>query len=172
VSCDESQCCDSIVLCIEIVLDGGQTMDKPRPYVAVLLCEKVLQEKDEGITLVRIADRVQYALQMIGPNIPSQDIKPIIGLQGLISVKSGPVTGDHVLEVVLEKPNGDRKEVYSQSVKFLGGDHGQNILMNMSLGIEQDGLYWFDVLFDGEVLTRAPLTVTPAPVPTQTVQST
>jgi hypothetical protein len=171
VLCEKSQYRDSLVLYIEIGLDWRQTMNTPRPYVAVLLCEKVLQEKDGGITLVRIADRIHYSLQMMGGDFP-QNIKPVIGLQGLLSVKSGPVTGDHVVEIVLEKPNGERKQVYSQSVNFLGGDHGQNILLNINLGVDQNGLYWFDVLFDGEVLSRAPLMVTPAPAQEQMVPST
>ena len=52
----------------------------------------------------------------------------------------------------------------------MGKDHGQNLIVNMTLGIEEDGLYWFDVIFDDEVLTKIPLMVaqesTPAPTPT------
>ena len=51
---------------------GVKQMDKPRPYVtAALLCEKVLQEKDESITLIRIIDRLQYRLQAIGASLPA-----------------------------------------------------------------------------------------------------
>ena len=42
-------------------------MDKPRPYVtAAMLCEKVIQEKDESITIVRIADTLQYSVEGVG----------------------------------------------------------------------------------------------------------
>jgi hypothetical protein len=31
----------------------------------------------------------------------------------------------------------------------------------MGVGIDQDGLYWFDVIFNDETLTRIPLMITP-----------
>ena len=134
-------------------------MDKPRPYVtAALLCEKVLQEKDESLTLVRVTDKLQYRVE----GLP-QGIKPMIVIQGLLSIKSGPVTGDHTITIVSEKPSGDRKQVYTIPIKLFGKDQGHNIILNISLGLDQDGLYWTDVLFDEELLTRIPLMVTPLP---------
>ncbi len=130
-------------------------MDKPRPYItAALLCERVLQEKDGTLSVIRIADRVEYRLQ----GAP-EGVKPIIGISGLVCLKSGPVMGDHTVRVVVERPGGDRKEAYSLPVKLLGKDHGQNVSMNIALGIEQEGLHWFDVLFDEDLLTRIPLMV-------------
>jgi len=129
---------------------------------AALLCEKVLQEKDEALTIMRIADKLQYKLQGIGTSLP-EGIKPIVSIEGVVSLKSGPVVGDHTIKVILERPNGDRKDVFTYPATFLGKDHGQNIILRMGLGIEMDGLYWFDILFDEELLTRIPLMVTPAP---------
>jgi hypothetical protein len=147
-------------------------MDKPRPYVtAALLCEKVLQEKDEAITLVRIADRIQYRIEAIGEGAP-KDLKPIINIQGLVSLKSGPITGDYVVKIILEKPNGDRKEVFAQPLKFLGGDQGPNIILGVALGVDQNGLHWMDVVFDDELLTRVPLMIIPSPEQMPTVQKT
>jgi hypothetical protein len=49
---------------------GGSAEEKkrkPRPYVtAALLCERVIQEKDESLSIVRIIDNIQYQLQGIG----------------------------------------------------------------------------------------------------------
>ena len=137
-------------------------MDKPRPYVSALLCEKILQEKDESLTLVRVADRLQYRIE--GKGLP-EGIKPMIAINGLVSLKAGPVVGDHTVKIVGEKPNGERKELHSMSVNLMGKEHVTNIILNMGIGIDQDGLYWFDVVFDDEVLTRMPLLVTPAQMP-------
>ena len=138
-------------------------MDKPLPYVtAAILCEKVLQEKDESISLMRIADRVQYRLE----GAP-KGVKPMVAIQGLVSIKSGPVTGDHTVRLVIERPNGDRKEAHTQPVKLLGKDHGQNIILNIGLGVEMDGVYWFDVEFDDQLLTRIPITITQLEAPGQ-----
>ncbi|MFY9903636.1 MAG: hypothetical protein WBX02_03310 [Terriglobales bacterium] len=137
-------------------------MDKPLPYVtAALLCEKLIQEKNDVVTLVRVVDRLQYRIE-VGPNMP-KDLKPLVNIEGFVSLKSGPVTGDHIIKIFVEKPSGERKEVFVQPVKFLGGDHGQNIILNIGLGIEVDGLYWFDVVFDEDLVTRMPLMVTAMP---------
>jgi hypothetical protein len=163
----KTQSDNSLGFHLEIVMDRSQKMDKPRPYVtAALLCERVLQEKDGSLTLVRIAEKLQYRLDMFGPDMP-KSVKPMIPIQGLISIKSGPVTGDHVIKISVEKPGSkpgsERKDAFTQPVTLLGGDQGQNIILNIGLGVESDGLYWLDVIFDEEVLTRIPLMVTALP---------
>lgn len=143
-------------------------MENPRPYVtAALLCEKVLQEKDESLTIVRIADRIQYHLET-PKNVPRElvkDAKPLVTIQGLVSLKSGPITGDHTIKIVAERPSGERINAYALPVKFLGKDQGSNIILKMGIGVTEDGLYWFDVLFDDELLTRIPVIITPLQEP-------
>ncbi len=130
-------------------------MDKPRPYViAALLCEKVLQESNGTVSIIRVADRLGYSVA----GMP-EGMKPITQLSGLISLKSGPVTGDHTLKIIGENPVGVRQELFTFPLHLMGKDHGQNIILNIAFGIEQDGLHWFDVVFDDEVLTRIPLIV-------------
>jgi hypothetical protein len=160
-----------LFLHLGIVMDRSLDMDKPRPYVtAALLCEKVLQEKDESITLVRVIDRLQYQVQSVGTILPA-GIKPIVPLEGFVSIKSGPIIGDHTIKVVVERPNGERKDALTFPVKFLGADQGQNIILKIGLGVDVDGLYWFDVLLDEDVLTRIPLVVTPTPAPERQAQT-
>lgn len=145
-------------------------MEKPLPYViAALLCEKVIIEKDETLTIIRLADRIQYQLQTTQglPDEIAKNIKPIVNIQGLISLKSGPVTGDHIIKIIGEKPNGDRAELFNSAFKFLGKDQGQNVILNLGLVPTQDGLHWFDVLFDDEQLTRIPIVITAQAEPEQ-----
>ncbi len=130
-------------------------MDKPLPYVtAALLCEKVLQEKDGSLSVIRIADRVEYRLE----GAP-EGLRPTVTLAGIVALRSGPVSGDHFLKIIIENPHGDRKEVHRQQMTLAGEDKGQNLILNLNLAIEHEGLYWFDVLFDEDLLTRIPLTV-------------
>ncbi len=97
----------------------------------------------------------------------------MVGLQGLVSIKSGSVTGEHTIKIFAQKPDGtNRKEVFAFPVVLLGKDQGQNLILNINLGIDQDGLYWFDVMFDDELLTRIPLMVTPLPAQTATGTNT
>lgn len=136
-------------------------MDKARPYLtAAFLCEKVLQEKDGSVSAIRIVDRMTYRVEGLPTGL---DLRPAIPLSFLIAIKSGPVTGTHTVKLLVEKPNGDRKEVFSHLMEFIGREQGQNFIVNFALGTEQDGLYWFDVVFDEEVLSRTPLTVEQQP---------
>lgn len=133
------------------------------PYVtAALLCEKVLQEKDGTLSAVRIVDRLQYSVQ----GMP-EGLKPMASIQGLVAIKSGPVTGEHVIKLFAERPNGDYRDIMSMPVTLLGKDQGQNFILTINVGIEQDGLYWIHILFDDEPLTQIPLMVTPLPSQTE-----
>jgi len=72
------------------------------------------------------------------------------------------------LKLVAENPNGKRTDLYSSPVKLQGKEQGQNFVFNFVFAIENQGLYWFDVVFDEDVLTRIPLTVVQEPAPTPT----
>lgn len=144
-------------------------MDKPRPYVtAALFCEKVLQEKDEVISVMRIVDHLQYSFE--GYNVPAT-VKPAINVQALVSVKAGPALGEHLITLELEKPDGVRKEVFAAPVSLTSPDQGQNVIAGITIGADVDGLYWMNVMWDGEILTRVPLKITrqekPAPSATK-----
>jgi len=136
-------------------------MDKPLPFVsAALFCERVLTEKDETLTLVRVTDKLLYRIE--GEGWP-EGVRPLIPIQGLLSLKSGSVTGDHTLVVIGEKPSGQRKQILSLPITLLGKEHGQNVILKLNIVADEDGLYWFDVFFDEQLLTRIPLMVTPLP---------
>ena len=138
-----------------IVLRGGFAMDKP--YVsAAILCEQILEEKNGSLTLVRIADRVDFSIQ----GLPS-GYTPVIALKGLLSLKSGPVKGDFTIKLIVTRPNGETQgqPMILPKMTFLGGEHGQNAILNISVAIHEEGVYWFDVYFENEPLTRIPLVV-------------
>jgi hypothetical protein len=166
--CVQSQPLDAFLLVsLKFPGDWRLVMDKPRPYVALaVLCEKVLVEKDDVLTAVRIIDKL--TLQLPPAGMP-EGMKPAIQITGLIGLKSGDAVGDFTLRLNITNPLGElRKDVITLPVKLLGGDHGQNFVINLGLGIENEGVYWFDVMLDDEVLTRTPLTITggqPQPAP-------
>jgi uncharacterized protein DUF6941 len=129
----------------------------PMPHVvAALFCEKVLQEKDGSLTVVRIADRLTYTLP---PELP-EGVKPLAQLAGLIALRSGSASGKFTLKIRSNSPSGKQDEdFFSSPIELRGGDHGQNMILNISMGILEDGLFWFDVILDDRVLTRIPLMV-------------
>jgi hypothetical protein len=141
-------------------------MSNPRPYLtAALLCDKVLVEANGTVSIIRLADRASYQALPNGNilGLP-EGARPVFSLSGFIALKSGPVTGEHVVRVVVENPKGRRTEIQSFNVPFMGKDAGNNLVLNMVMGIELDGLHWFDVMFDDDVLTRIPLVIGPEPI--------
>lgn len=138
-------------------------MNKPvLPFVtAALLCEKVLEEKNGTLSVVRIADRLE--VETIG--IP-EEVKPLVNVEGLISIKSGPVVGTFDVAIVGRNPKGESKQLFRQAFEFKGNDQGQNIILRFAMAFMYEGLHWFDVLFDGQLLTTIPLMLVQAQKPT------
>lgn len=132
-------------------------MNETRPYLnAALLCENVIQENNGTLSLIRVVDRIEY-----DPQPAPQGYKPIVLIKGLVAIRSGALKGNFGLQIKVTGPNGKPKgePLLLPSIELLGGDHGANVILNMQFVVEDDGLHWFDIYFENEILTRMPLTV-------------
>jgi hypothetical protein len=133
--------------------------NKEKPHLSIAaLCESALIEKDDVLSGIRFIDRVTIGT---GSEVSLQDISSLaLSVWAIISFKSGPARGDRVLELVANTPSGRRRELIpSHTVNFKGEDTGASIRVQVHLvGIEV-GLYWIDVLLDGETYTRMPLRI-------------
>ena len=131
-------------------------MDTPKPHLlAALICERVLQEKDGSLSVIRIADKVIYEV----PEEAPEGARPVFSLAGLLVLKSGLAKGTYSVKLVANSPSGKQQELPPTAVSLEGEDQGQNVILNLHLGLKEDGLYWFDVIFENDVLTRIPLSV-------------
>jgi len=133
-------------------------MAKKGPFVQMaVFCENLLEESGNVMTPVRIVDT--YTLN--APKDMPPDANPFIRVKGLIALKAGDVTGTHKVELVLENPLGERRILSPEGgwpgFFSTGGEQGFNIKLDFALGVKNFGLCWFDVLFDGELVTRMPL---------------
>jgi hypothetical protein len=135
-------------------------MSKRGPFVQIAaFCENILEQKEESgsvMTAVRIVDT--YTLEV--PKGMPAHATPAIRVRGLIALKAGDVTGSHKVELVMENPVGERRSLSPEGgwpAVFKGGEIGFNAKLDFLLGVKNFGLCWFDVLFDGELLTRMPL---------------
>jgi hypothetical protein len=140
-------------------------MPKPRPYLlAALLCESVIEEKSGTLTLVRILDRVEFERQVM-----PQGFHPVIPIKGLLSIRSGPLRGEFSLKMKVIRPNGEQKgqPIALPPIKLLGGDQGVNVNLNLMFGIEDEGLHWFEIYFEDELLTSIPITVVQKQTPSE-----
>lgn len=127
------------------------------PFLAAaLFCERVIEDKEGVLTLVRIVDRVVNTA--IGSGTPSVMPAARISLNLLLAFKSGDARGRHDVQIHAEEPSGLRKTVaHTMSIFFEGEDRGANLIVNLSFEAPQEGLYWFDIFLDDVRVTRIPL---------------
>jgi len=133
------------------------------PYLtAALICERVLIEKDDVLSPIRIIDRlINQTLTIIAggaPTPPEPEPDPVT-LTLFISLKSGKARGTHQVKIALEQPSGIKSRPQELPVLFEGEDKGANLILPFRIKPDPEGLYWFHILLDDELLTRIPLRV-------------
>lgn len=138
------------------------------PYLqTAVLCEKVLQEADGVLSLIRIVDR--EVITLVGPKPPEGMPSIPIRLYAVLALKSGGARGRHQLALRPEQPSGIQLTATEVPVYFEGEDRGVNAVIEVNLMPQEEGLFWFDVLLDGSIMTRIPLRVIYQPVTTNSM---
>ena len=125
-----------------------------RLYVqAALFCERVLTEEGGVVSLMRVVDTGELKLPR------NFSFTPVVELEAVVMLKSEE-PGTYRVEIIGQSPSGKKIEVGEPTVVTLPGNGGGfNIRVQMKFGVREFGLSWFDVIADGEVLTRMPLTL-------------
>lgn len=124
---------------------------------AAFFCEKVLQEKDGVMSAIRLVDRFTLASSAEG----APDLMPPIniGISILISFKSGDIKGKQELKVRPITPSGEELPGFSGPILFEGEDRGASIVVQYALEAKEEGIYWFDVILNGKLITKMPLRI-------------
>lgn len=125
-----------------------------RPYVQVAaFCQTVLTENTGAISILRITDRIGVA----GPT-PEMTPTPI-QITLIVILKAGFVRGQFKVSVQPSSPSGQQMTPLEVPALFEGEERGVQLLMPMAFVVQEQGLYWFEVAVEGDVLTRIPLRV-------------
>ena len=126
-----------------------------RPHLAMaVFCEKILQEADGVMSVIRIIDR--FIVSGVTPEMNNQILQFIL----LISFKSGFLRGKHKISVYPKSPTGKDLPSMDFPVLFEGDDdRGINMGVNLNFVVNEEGLYWFDVHLGEELVTKMPLRV-------------
>lgn len=129
------------------------------PFVsAAFFCERVLQEVDGVQSAMRIVDRVTVQQGPAGAG--TSPPPPLVALQALVILKSGGFDGSGSLELVPWAPSGLKQPGINLGITFDGGaDRGVSLVLPLAMPATEEGLYWFDVVFEGRLLTRIPLRI-------------
>ncbi len=128
------------------------------PYlIAALLCEKILQEQDGTLSIIRMIDR--FTLTAPASSSPETFPPMTLNCNLLLSFKSGNAKGKSTVKLKIEAPSGIKLPEQLLPVLFEGDDRGVNLNLGLNLIIDQEGVYWFEILLEEEFLTRVPLRV-------------
>ena len=144
--------------------------DKPF-LAAALLCEKILEQKDDVLTVVRIVDTFTVT---IPPNLP-QDTKPAIQLTALLSFKKASPRAEaekHEVRMKLRSPSGKINPVGRREFSFKPDDlSGVSLILNITLGVSDYGLFWLEIsVDDDEIVTSIPFKLLEAVSPSETIR--
>lgn len=132
------------------------------PFIAAMLCERVLEEKDGVKTVVRIIDRVTR--QIVGPTVPAAMEPFDYPLTLFIKLTPGNVHGTYGISIHIVDPSGDSEQVGGTTVNFEGQeDRGADIVGPIPFKATMPGVFWFEIYLEDrgkhELLTRLPFRV-------------
>ncbi len=126
-----------------------------RPFVQVAaICQTPIQETNGLFSVFRIMDRVP--IQGFTDEMQPQ---PLHMLSIVIILKAGEMSGKYTVKIVPETPSGKRLPPLNITALFERDERGVIHCAPLGLIAEEEGLYWFDIMLEQDVLTRIPLRV-------------
>lgn len=124
------------------------------PFLAAaLICDRVLQESDGALSAIRIIDQI-----VVGSE-PDADTTVSVWL--LVCLKGGELATNHQIRVAVRSPGGAIEEIDQRPLELGSllpdGIPGANLVLQLTIGVQRPGDYWFDVEVDRRWLTAVPL---------------
>jgi len=128
------------------------------PYVQVAaLCETVIESKDGVLSLIRVIDR--YIHTVAGPAPPERleafSVSPVL----VIMLKAGFMRGSYQVRIRAKTPSQQSLPDVSVPMLFEADHRGANVVLRMQLQIDEEGIYWFEILGGETLLTKVPLQI-------------
>jgi uncharacterized protein DUF6941 len=127
---------------------------------AALICERVLVEKDEVVSAIRVFDRVLY-------QVPPPPAKPAVVAVYFVALKRGEAAEDaYDLRVIVRSPSGKEVEPTKETpikAQFptRDPDAGVNLQIQFAISPSEEGLFWVELLINDSVRARTPLRMIP-----------
>jgi hypothetical protein len=132
------------------------------PFLATaVFCESIMEDTSKKISALGIMDGVVFWIVADAPpGVPSEE-QPISFIQNVLIVfRTGDSPGKHELRLVMERPDGKRKEVVKKEIDLSAPLHGGfQLKSQVNVTVYSQGVFWLDVILDGRRFTRMPLNV-------------
>jgi hypothetical protein len=130
-------------------------------YTSGIICQYALEESDHVLTAVRIVDHVVVDLPA-DTDLGRALIINQVECYAILSFKSdGPEDFEVAYSAVA--PNGQRMNPAKFRAHTEGGTHGHQMRIGMSFDPRNIGLWWIEVLVNGELALRMPLRLSRTP---------
>lgn len=130
------------------------------PYVTVAaICNEVLQEKDNVLSLIRVVDRVGYTYAAGGGSDAWPPFTSPLTL--VLIMKAGDAAGRR-FALKLRPVSPDGTVIGESELPFEFADtpnYSATFVVKLAVTFIQPGVHWIDVLLDDGLLTRIPLQV-------------
>lgn len=127
------------------------------PWVSfAVLCEKTIEDKLGRLTLINIVDQVNFTPPQ-GQDVPDQLPVVTVRLVAVVGFKGGVLKGPNNIKLVMVKPNGESGPTITVSALFQGEERGTNLITEMNMNLNEEGLYWIDIYVADQFMTRIPL---------------
>ena len=131
-----------------------ETVHAPRPWVQVAaFCQSALTENTGSLSIIRVVDR--FGVPGVTPEMPPTNIQ----LTMVVVLKSDQMVGNYRLSIRTHSPSGQVTQGPEFPALFEGNDRGVQLVLPTGILANEQGLYWFDVLIEDEIVTRIPLRV-------------
>lgn len=127
------------------------------PYLKLgAICERILEEKDGVLSLIRIVDR--FTITITGKEPPDQlphVVKPLTIIMGWVGG-----LGSHEAAFNIISPGGEtQRSPQSWSFTLDAINRGHNIIVTLPVRIAKAGVYWIEFILNDQVKSRIPFQV-------------
>jgi hypothetical protein len=140
------------------VEDSGEAGRGDGPYVGIaVLCDRVDAKDDGTVDVQGIVDGLVVEPRADDPLGMQPHV--VLDFTVLVNVRAGGQRGAHRLAIRGFYPSGVAGPELARAVEFTDDRPGAGLVVPLSLEIHEEGLYHFDVEYDGRRLTRIPLRV-------------
>jgi hypothetical protein len=126
------------------------------PFVSIAcICQTPLNETNGQLSIIRVTDRVQ----IIG-TLPKMQPQALQNLFLVLVLRSAELHGQsHNVRITAAFPSGNQVNVGESSALFEGDERGPGIIAPLAFVATEEGLYWFEVFLEDQLLTKIPLRV-------------
>ena len=132
-----------------------QDVRAPRPWVQIAtICQSAIVEANtNALSVIKVTDRLAVAGF-------TQEMQPQpINVTLAILLKSDQMNGQYQVKIRCVSPNGTSTDGPEIPFLFEGNDRGVQAVFPIGFIATEQGVYWFEVLLEEELLTRIPLRV-------------